>query len=83
MRYPGFPGKTARLYIKMKDFESLNEDLDVNQWQEGKRRVWIAAMFLGTMFLYAARSAVPLCMAAMSKDLSWDKEADVSVLPLS
>ena len=47
-------------------------------WPVGRRKVWIVAMFCGTLLLYAARSAVPLCIAAMSVDLKWDKELDVS-----
>lgn len=79
MRYPAFPVRTKGSYIKMKSLLTAEDDLN-NQWQGGKRRVWIMAMFVGTMFLYAARSAVPLCMAAMSKDMAWDKEADVCIL---
>lgn len=48
------------------------------QWPEEQRKYWIVAMFCGTLLLYAARSAVPLCMAAMSSELKWDKEIDVS-----
>ena len=47
-------------------------------WPQSRRRIWILAMFCGTVFLYAARSAVPLCIAAMSRDMNWDKEIDVS-----
>ena len=49
------------------------------QWPEEQRKYWIVAMFCGTLLLYAARSAVPLCMAAMSSDMNWDKEIDVSL----
>ena len=51
------------------------------QWPEEQRKYWIVAMFCGTLLLYAARSAVPLCMAAMSSDMNWDKEIDVSNVP--
>lgn len=50
------------------------------QWPEEQRRYWIVAMFCGTLLLYAARSAVPLCMAAMSSELKWDKEIDGAVM---
>lgn len=52
------------------------------QWPEDQRRCWIVAMFCGTLLLYAARSAVPLCMAAMSSDMNWDKEIDVGLVVL-
>lgn len=50
------------------------------QWPEEQRKYWIVAMFCGTLLLYAARSAVPLCMAAMSSELKWDKEIDGAVM---
>lgn len=52
------------------------------QWPEDQRKCWIVAMFCGTLLLYAARSAVPLCMAAMSSDMNWDKEIDVGLVVL-
>ena len=76
MRYPAFPARNKGSLINMKNLDKEDED----QCQGGERRVWIMALFLGTMFLYAARSAVPLCIAAMSKDLAWDKEADVCII---
>ncbi|XP_031565730.1 solute carrier family 17 member 9-like isoform X2 [Actinia tenebrosa] len=79
MRYPAFPARPKLSFIMMKSLDTTDKELN-DQWQGGKRRVWIMAMFVGTMFLYAARSAVPLCMAAMSKDMSWDKEADGAVM---
>lgn len=50
------------------------------QWPDDQRKYWIAAMFCGTVLLYATRAAVPLCMAAMSSDLNWDKETDGAVM---
>lgn len=47
------------------------------QWPDDQRKYWIVAMFCGTVLLYATRAAVPLCMAAMSSDMNWDKEIDV------
>ncbi|KAK3743844.1 hypothetical protein QZH41_011850, partial [Actinostola sp. cb2023] len=71
---------TSRMEVKLKGNELLKEDMSADYWKNGSRRLWIASMFLGTMFLYAARSAVPLCIAAMSKEMSWDKEADGAVM---
>lgn len=65
-----------RLKIDM-DSERRKGDTGI-QWPEEQRKLWIVAMFCGTLLLYAARSAVPLCMAAMSSDMNWDKEIDVS-----
>ncbi|KAL9978518.1 hypothetical protein ACROYT_G016044 [Oculina patagonica] len=49
-------------------------------WPEESRKHWIVAMFCGTLLLYAARSAIPLCLAAMSSDMNWDKEIDGAIM---
>ena len=66
--------------IRLKiDMESDRRKSDSgSQWPEENRKHWIVAMFCGTLLLYATRSAVPLCLAAMSSDMNWDKEVDVS-----
>ena len=73
---------TSSVPIRLKiDMDNENRKGDITfQWPEEKRKYWIVAMFCGTLLLYAARSAVPLCMAAMSSDMNWDKEIDVSVV---
>ena len=70
----------VRLKIDM-DNENRRGDTAF-QWPEERRKYWIVAMFCGTLLLYAARSAVPLCMAAMSSDMNWDKEIDVRTVCL-
>ncbi|XP_048581408.1 solute carrier family 17 member 9-like isoform X2 [Nematostella vectensis] len=73
--------KASRLSIAMSvKPSSSNADNLIIPWPDEKKRIWIASMFIGTMLLYSARSAIPLCMAAMSKDLTWDKEADGAVM---
>ena len=73
---------TSSVPIRLKiDMDNEHRKGDITfQWPEEKRKYWIVAMFCGTLLLYAARSAVPLCMAAMSSDMNWDKEIDVSVV---
>lgn len=72
---------TTSVPIRLKiDMESDRRKSDNGfQWQEESRKHWIVAMFCGTLLLYATRSAVPLCLAAMSSDMNWDKEIDVSL----
>ena len=67
-----------RLKIEMDSVHHMHKGDTAFQWPENQRRYWIVAMFCGTLLLYATRSAVPLCMAAMSTDMNWDKEIDVS-----
>lgn len=73
---------TSSAPIRLKiDMDNENRKGDAAfQWPEEKRKYWIVAMFCGTLLLYAARSAVPLCMAAMSSDMHWDKEIDVGLV---
>jgi len=69
-----------RVEVKLlQKHKSIEEDTS-EHWKDCGRRLWIFGMFLGTMLLYSARSAVPLCIAAMSRDLSWDKLTDVSFI---
>lgn len=72
---------TTSVPIRLKiDMESDRRKSDNGfQWPEESRKHWIVAMFCGTLLLYATRSAVPLCLAAMSSDMNWDKEVDVSL----
>lgn len=72
---------TTSVPIRLKiDMDSERRKSDSGfQWPEESRKHWIVAMFCGTLLLYAARSAVPLCLAAMSSDMNWDKEIDVSL----
>lgn len=67
-----------RLKIEM-DSERRKSSDGGFQWPEESKKHWIVAMFCGTLLLYATRSAVPLCLAAMSSDMNWDKEIDVSL----
>ena len=67
-----------RLKIEMDSVHHMHKGDTAFQWPENQRKYWIVAMFCGTLLLYATRSAVPLCMAAMSTDMNWDKEIDVS-----
>lgn len=73
---------TSTTPIRLKiDMDNENHKGDTAfQWPENQRRHWIVAMFCGTLLLYATRSAVPLCMAAMSSDMKWDKEIDGAVM---
>ena len=75
---------TTSVPIRLKiDMESERRKSDNGfQWPEENRKHWIVAMFCGTLLLYATRSAVPLCLAAMSSDMNWDKEIDVSLYHL-
>jgi len=72
-----------RLKIEMDSVHHMHKGDTAFQWPENQRRYWIVAMFCGTLLLYATRSAVPLCMAAMSTDMNWDKEIDVSFVKCS
>lgn len=69
---------SVQVKLPAKDIGKLVKEDAVEHWKGVSRHLWISAMFLGTMLLYSARSAVPLCIAAMSRDLSWDKFSDVS-----
>lgn len=69
--------KSTLVEVKLTGKKIFKEDCS-QHWKDNSRRLWISSMFLGTMFLYSARSTVPLCMAAISKELSWDKFTDVS-----
>lgn len=73
---------TTSVPIRLKiDMDSGRRKVDngFQTWPEESRKHWIVAMFCGTLLLYAARSAIPLCLAAMSSDMNWDKEIDVSL----
>lgn len=69
-----------RLKIEMDSVHHMHKGDTAFQWPENQRKYWIVAMFCGTLLLYATRSAVPLCMAAMSTDMNWDKEIDGAVM---
>lgn len=73
---------TTSVPIRLKiDMESDRRKSDSgSQWPEENRKHWIVAMFCGTLLLYATRSAVPLCLAAMSSDMNWDKEVDGAIM---
>ena len=42
-----------------------------------EQKLWIATMFTGCATVYAARTAVPLCIVAISKEMNWDKKQSV------
>lgn len=45
-----------------------------------ERKQWAAGLFTGCAVLYACRTVTPLCVAAMAKEMGWDKTQSVSCL---
>ena len=69
---------SAPTRLKIDMHEDTFKGDPVFQSPELERKYWVVAMFCGTLLLYAARAAVPLCMSSMSSDMNWNKETDVS-----
>uniref|UniRef100_X2ATU3 Major facilitator superfamily (MFS) profile domain-containing protein n=1 Tax=Capitella teleta TaxID=283909 RepID=X2ATU3_CAPTE len=49
-------------------------------WGRYDKRMWLGSLFMGSMMLYASRTAMPLCTMAISSELGWDKTDTGSVL---
>ena len=41
-------------------------------------RQWTIVLFIGTLTLYAARVALPICVVQISREYSWSKTESVS-----
>ncbi|CAI5441656.1 unnamed protein product [Caenorhabditis angaria] len=49
-------------------------------WNRAEARTWTTIMFSGTCVLYAARAALPISAAAVSKEFAWNKTDSGTVL---
>ena len=42
-------------------------------WSKKEKLVWMITFFIGNILLYSARSAMSICVPAMSRELGWSK----------
>ena len=43
-------------------------------WNGGEKLKWMLTFFVGNVLLYSARSTMSICVPAISKELSWNKQ---------
>ncbi|XP_077991629.1 voltage-gated purine nucleotide uniporter SLC17A9-like [Glandiceps talaboti] len=67
--------KHSTLQITLSDPLTLNSKTTgaVSHWNRQEKRIWTAALFIGTTIVYAARNTMPLCAVAVSQEFNWDK----------
>nr|CAB3266123.1 solute carrier family 17 member 9-like [Phallusia mammillata] len=53
--------------------QAKNEIDTKKHWNEYERKLWTAVLFFLTATLFAARVAMPVCAAAISKEFGWNK----------
>ena len=49
-------------------------------WTTGQRRLWLFALFMLLLLLYASRTALPIAIVKIAEEREWNKRTSVSVL---
>ncbi|XP_033123676.1 solute carrier family 17 member 9-like [Anneissia japonica] len=63
-------GDTTSLQISLENDE-LKQNAEV--WNDKEQWQWTISLFIGTMLLYAQRTALPLCAVSVATEFGWDK----------
>ncbi|XP_013421814.1 solute carrier family 17 member 9 isoform X1 [Lingula anatina] len=73
---PNSPLITPKVQITRDDGKNVNNTL----WNRREKYIWVLTLFTGCSVLYTARTVMPLCVVAISKELKWDKTQSGMVL---